>query len=126
MINLTRTTVLVININYNNEIIVDIGCVMKKFFDLSKVTRTEHVPTKNEYDRRTEIDLYLTKENRSRILYSLAFRILRDANNDIESVINSPEIAWLKPEQQDEVIQNMIQILNEDSVDPGNLASNPR
>jgi hypothetical protein len=99
---------------------------MKKFFDLSKVTRTEHVPTKDEYDRRTEIDLYLTKENRSRILHGWAFRILRDANNDIESVINSPEIAWLKPEQQDEVIQNMIQILNEDNVEPGNLSSNPR
>ena len=102
------------------------GRIMKKFFDLSKVTRTEHVPTKNELDRRTELDTILTKEARKKMLYGWAASILRNANNDIESVINSPELSWLKPEQQDEVIQNMLQILNTNEVEPENHASHPK
>lgn len=81
---------------------------MKRFFDLAQRSRADYVPTQDEIDRRTELDELLTKDDRKQMLYHWAARVLRDENNDIESAITSSQIAWLKPEQQNEVIQTRL------------------
>jgi hypothetical protein len=86
---------------------------MKLFDEKAQPKQTEYVPTQHDLERQKEIDEYLQPEDRKQLLFRYAGRILRDANNDIQSVLDGHQLAKFNSGQQEEIIQNMRSILDE-------------
>lgn len=89
---------------------------MKRFYEPAKSNPTEYTPTQHELERREELDTRLTPEDKKQMLFHYARRVLRDADNNIQTVINGDTLAWFTQVQKEEVIQNMQQIIRDNNL----------
>lgn len=95
---------------------------MKRFYEQNQPKKAEIVLTQHDLDRQKGVDEDLSPENRKKLLFGLAGRLLRDANDDINVAKNNDFLARLNLAQQEEVIQNMHQILDKKNVEEADEA----